>query len=56
MMRLGYSASELLRLGTVCPVDEGFSITPPEPAAMHRVLSKLMLLEASPSSAADVIH
>ncbi len=48
MMRLGYSASEFLRLGIVHVVDDGFSISPPEPRAMERVLRKLMLLEDAP--------
>ncbi len=50
MMRLGYSASEFLRLGIVHEVDDGFSISPPEPRAMERVLRKLMLLEDAPET------
>ena len=45
MMRLGYSASELLRLGTVHEIGGGFSITRPEPRAVERVLRRLMLLD-----------
>jgi hypothetical protein len=48
MMRLGYSASEFLRLGIVHAVSDGFSITPPKPELMKRVLKKLMLLEDAP--------
>lgn len=50
MMRLGYSASEFLRLGTVSEVGDGFSIAPPEPELMKRVLKKLMLLEDAPEA------
>jgi hypothetical protein len=50
LMRLGYSASELLRLGTVCEVQDGFLIAPPDPSSMHRVLTKLMLLEDAPEA------
>lgn len=50
MMRLGYSASEFLRLGIVREVDGGFVISPPERKAMERVLRKLMLLEDAPET------
>lgn len=50
MMRLGYSASEFLRLGEVHEVGEGFSIAPPQPKPMERVLKKLMLLEDEPDA------
>lgn len=49
MMRLGYSGSEFLRNGVVHETDTGFSITPPQPSAMQRILTKLMLLEESPT-------
>lgn len=44
MMRLGYAASEFLRLGVVCVAGDGFSITPPSSVQMKRILTKLMLL------------
>lgn len=49
-MRLGYSASEFLRLGRVSEVAGGFTIAPPAPAATKRVLTKLMLLQEEPDS------
>ena len=45
VMRLGYSASEFLRLGSVCETDTGFGITPPDEPSVKRILAKLMLLE-----------
>lgn len=56
MMRLGHSASELLRLGAVRELGEGFSIDPPEPREMNRVLRQLMLLEAESPARSDLIH
>ncbi len=49
MMRLGYAGSELLRHGTVQEVGGGFSITPPPPSQLRRILQRLMLLEAQGS-------
>ena len=49
MMRLGYSGSEFLRNGDVHEAVAGFSIAPPQPNAMRRILTKLMLLEGPPS-------
>lgn len=45
MMRLGHSAAEFLRLGTVRSHDEGFTITPPSSREMHQILTALMLLD-----------
>lgn len=55
MMRLGYAAAELLRLGTVIELADGFSIADPEPQSLSRVLRRLMLLEDEPENSGHVI-
>jgi hypothetical protein len=44
-MRVGYAATELLRLGTVVELPKGFSITPPDPQSLTLILQRLLLFE-----------
>jgi hypothetical protein len=55
MMRLGYAAAELLRLGRVIELADGFSITDPESPNLERILRRLMLLEDKPHRSNIVI-
>jgi hypothetical protein len=41
MMRLGYAASELLRIGIVAETDDSSTILPPDLSEMRRVLTGL---------------
>ena len=45
MMRLGHSASELLRLGQIVQRGDSFQVLSPTPTDMHRILSEIMLLK-----------